>query len=222
MEYNKYYDTIGKFTDAASLLISYSMATIFNRKVATRVTSITETPYWIKRNTQSAELSVVTPEQAKFIKPVDMAILSMIPESNPDLTAYLNELLRTNKLEQQNNTIWFPTPENPDKTEDHTQIQTRNLKDLYELKEKKPNPKDDTKSRKKFLEKFDWTKTLLTENEKQAIEDILTDYHDIFARHRIDIGMNTELKVKLTPKRRQSGIQPKSAHAYPPKRSSHC
>ena len=36
--------------------------------------------------------------------------------------------------------------------------------------------------------------------EKQAIEDILVEYHDIFARHRMDIGMNTEFKVKLTPK----------------------
>ena len=44
------------------------------------------------------------------------------------------------------------------------------------------------------------TDTLLTENEKQAIEDILVDQHDIFGRHRMDIGMNTEYKVKLTPK----------------------
>ena len=36
--------------------------------------------------------------------------------------------------------------------------------------------------------------------EKQAIENILVEYHDIFARHRMDIGMNTEFKVKLTPK----------------------
>ena len=35
---------------------------------------------------------------------------------------------------------------------------------------------------------------------KQAIEDILVEYHDIFARHRMDIGINTEFKVKLTPK----------------------
>ena len=35
---------------------------------------------------------------------------------------------------------------------------------------------------------------------KQAVEDILVEYHDIFARHRMDIGMNTEFKVKLTPK----------------------
>ena len=53
---------------------------------------------------------------------------------------------------------------------------------------------------KKFLKRFDWTDTLLTATEKQATEDILVDYHDIFARHRVDIGMNTEFKVKLTPK----------------------
>ena len=56
-----------------------------------------------------------------------------------------------------------------------------------------------TDSRNKFLKRFDWTDTLLTETEKQAIEDILVDYHDIFARHKKDLGMNTEFKVKLTP-----------------------
>ena len=79
---------------------------------------------------------MVTPEQSKHIKPVDMAILSMIPKGDSDLTAYLNELLRTNKPEQQNNTFWFPTPENPGKPEDHTPIKTRNLKELNELKNK--------------------------------------------------------------------------------------
>ena len=36
----------------------------------------------------------------------------------------------------------------------------------------------------KFLKQFDWTDTLFTETAKQAIEDILVDYHDIFARQR--------------------------------------
>ena len=45
-----------------------------------------------------------------------------------------------------------------------------------------------------------WTDKLPTETEKQAIEDILVDYHDIFATHRIDIGLDTDFKVKVTPK----------------------
>ena len=65
----------------------------------------------------------------------------MIPQGEPDLTAYLNELLRTNKPEQQNNTSWFPTHENPGKLEDHTPIQTTILQELNELKDKeKLNP----------------------------------------------------------------------------------
>ena len=192
---------VEKFTKAASLIISHSISTIFDRKIAVRVTNTTESPYTINKNTQIAEFSVVTPEQSKFIKPVDMAILSMIPEGDPDRDTYLTELLRPNKPEQQNNTFWFPTPENPGNTEDHTPIQTGNLTELCELQRReKLNPKDDSESRTEILKRFDWTDTLLTETEKQAVADILVEYHDIFARHRMDIGMNTEFKVELAPK----------------------
>ena len=191
---------VEKFTQAASLLISHSISTISDSKIAVRITNTTESPYKINKNTQIADFSVVTPEQSKFIRPVDTAILYMIPECDPDLTTYLTELLRTNKPDQQNNTFWFPTPENPGNTEDHTPIQTRILTELRELQRReKLNPKDDCKSRTEFLKRFDWTDTLLTETEKQAVEDILVEYHDIFARHRMDIGMNTEFKVRLTP-----------------------
>ena len=132
---------------------------------------------------------------------MDTAILKKIPEGDPDLTTYLIELLRTNKPEHQSNTFWFSTPENPGKTEDHTPIQTRIFKKPCELQEKeKLNPKDDMESRMKFWQRFDWTDTLLTETEKQAVENIVVDYHDVFARHRMDIGMNNEFKVGFTPK----------------------
>ena len=67
---------------------------------------------------------------------MDMEILLMIPQGDPDLTAYMNALLRTNKPQQQNNSFWFRTPENPGKLEDRTPIQTRILNDLIELKVK--------------------------------------------------------------------------------------
>ena len=51
----------------------------------------------------------------------------------------------------------------------------------------------------KFL-KQDWRDTLLTKIEKHAVENILVEYHDTFARHRMDIGMNTEFEVRLSPK----------------------
>ena len=190
-----------QFTETASLLISHPMSTIIDKRIAVRVTSTTKSPYLIKKHTHIAEFSAVTPEQSKHIQPVDIAILSMIPQGDHDLTAYLNELLRTNKPKLQDNMFWFPTPENPGNPEDHTPIHTRVRKELNELKYKeKLNPQESTESRNKFLKRFDWTDTLLSETEKQAIEDILVEYQDILARHRMDIWMNTEFKVKLTPK----------------------
>ena len=124
-----------KFTETASLLISHSVSTIINKRLAVRVTNTTESPYLNKKHTQIAEFSVVTPEQSKHIKPEDMAILSMILQGDLDLTAYLNELLRTNKSEQRDNAFWFPTPENLGMPEDHTPIQTRIVNELNELKD---------------------------------------------------------------------------------------
>ena len=106
----------------------------------------------------------------------------MNPHGDLDLTAFLNERLRMNKPEQSNNTFCFPTSETPGKPEDHTPIQTRTLKELIELKDKeKLNPHESTESQNKLLKRFDLTDTLLTETDMQAIEDILVDYHDIFA-----------------------------------------
>ena len=43
---------VEKFTEAASIIISYSMSTIIDRKIAVRVTNTTESPYTINKNTQ--------------------------------------------------------------------------------------------------------------------------------------------------------------------------
>ena len=59
---------LGKFAEAASLLISHSIST---KKTAVRITNTTESPYLIMKNTQIAKLSEVTSEQSKFIRPVD-------------------------------------------------------------------------------------------------------------------------------------------------------
>ena len=34
---------------------------------------------------------------------------------------------------------------------------------------------------------------------KRAVENLFVEFHDIFARHRFDIRINTEFKVQLTP-----------------------
>ena len=85
---------VEKFTETASLIISNSISTIIDRKIAVRVTNTTESPYTINKNTQMADFSVGTPEQSKLIRPVDTAIVNMIPEGDPDLTTQ-NEQTRS-------------------------------------------------------------------------------------------------------------------------------
>ena len=123
-----------KFTETASLLISLSMLTIFDNEVPVRVINAAELPNLVRKNTQIAEFSIVNPEQSKYFKPVDMATLSMIPQGDLYLITYLHELHETNKPDQKNNTFRSLTPGNPGKPEDHTPIQTQNLRNLVEVK----------------------------------------------------------------------------------------
>ena len=52
----------------------------------------------------------------------------------------------------------------------------------------KLNPQDDPESRRQFLTNFDWTDSMLQPAEIARIEHLLVEFHDIFARHRFDIG----------------------------------
>ena len=47
---------------------------------------------------------------------------------------------------------------------------------------------------------FKWTDSLITDKDCDNLENTIVDFHDIFARHRLDIGMNTQFKVSLNPK----------------------
>ena len=112
----------------------------------------------------------------------------------------MNSLLKTSKVDEVNETYWFPTPQNRGNEKEHTPIQTRILNELRELEQfEQLNPLEDTNSRNQFLSNFDWTYSTLQLDAKQAVEDLLVEFNNIFARHRFDIGINTEFKVQLTP-----------------------
>ena len=40
---------------------------------------------------------------------------------------------------------------------------------------------------------------VLSADQKRQLEDVLVEYHDVFANYRFDVGYNTELKIKPTP-----------------------
>ena len=83
---------------------------------------------------------------------------------------------------------------------EHTPIQTRIHNELREIEQlEKLNPLENTNSPNQILSKFDWTDSTLQPEAKQAVENLVVEFHDIFARHRFEIGINTEFKVQLTP-----------------------
>ena len=125
------------FTETASLLISQLISTIFVKKVAVRVTYAAESFYTIRKNTQIADFAAVTTEIFSLIEPIDTASLSMIPADLCRIS-YVNELLRANKPQQQNNTFLCPTPKNPGRSEDRTPIQSRIINELFEMKTRRP------------------------------------------------------------------------------------
>ena len=51
-----------------------------------------------------------------------------------------------------------------------------------------------------FLSRFKWHGSQITTDDKAQVEQLFAKYHNIFARYRLDICINIELKVKLTPK----------------------
>ena len=51
---------------------------------------------------------------------------------------------------------------------------------------------------KPFLSKLNGDGSLLNEDDKARVEHLLVKYHSFFASQRSDIGIDTELKVKLT------------------------
>ena len=155
-----------------------------------------------QKGTQVATFAVLTPEQMEYVKPIDPVTTWHLLQANPENAAHsASSLIKSTKPEDFKENYWFPTQEDPGDPQHYTPIQKRILSELINLQElEQLNPQDDPESRRQFLSNFDWTDSMLQPAEIARIEDLLVEFHDIFARHRFDIGMNENCKIKLTPK----------------------
>ena len=179
-----------------------ALVTLNDGNILIPVNNFTDHPYKLKKGLHIANFSVMTPEQMKYVKPVDPASTWHFLLNDQEQAAhYFSSLIKTNRNPQNSENYWFPTPENPGNPEEHTPIQKRILRELQALQDLETlDPTKDEESRAKFLENFDWKDSTLTPEEKEKIEELLVEFHDIFARHRFVIGKNEEFKVKLTAK----------------------
>ena len=182
------------------LLICPAISSTQNNKHMVQISNYLDHPYTLKKGTHIANFSLLTPEQTKHIRPVNpTSVRHLLNNNHNDAIRYINSLLKTSKIDEVNETYWFRTPKNPGNEKEHTPIQARILNELRELEHlEKLNPPENTEFRHQFLSNFHWTNSTLQPNAKQAVENLLVEFHDIFARHRFDIGINTEFKVQLT------------------------
>ena len=189
-------------TEDGDVAFCAALVTLTSGQVEIPLNNITDHPYTLKRGSHIANFSVMTPGQMKYVKPIDPVTTWHLLQDDPENAAfYVSSLIKSSKPDDFKESYWFPTPEDPGDPQQHTPIQKRILKEILNLQElEKLNPQGDPEYRRQFLTNFDWTDSTLQPHEIARIEDLLVEFHDIFARHRFDIGMNEEFTVKLRPK----------------------
>ena len=179
-----------------------AIVTLHEGAMRIQVNNFTDQPYKLKKGMHIANFSVILTEEMNHVRPIDpVSTWHLLNETEEDAIYYISSLLKANRNNDQYEQYWFPTPENPEAETTHTPIQQRILKELRNLQNlEQLNPHDDVESRRKLFSNFDWKDSMLQQHEIRQIETLLVDFHDIFARHRFDIGVNEEFTVKLTPK----------------------
>ena len=73
--------------------------------------------------------------------------------------------------------------------------ETKKLEEIQKL-----NRTNSDEEREALLKNFKWDDRQLSKDDQKDIEEILIEFNDIFASHRLDIGINHDFKIKLTPK----------------------
>ena len=96
----------------------------------------------------------------------------------------------------------FTTPETcPDPT-NLSPLQREIYEQLLKLQEmEKFDPKGNHQDKITLLSKFPLEKLTLSDQQKAIVGELLVEFSDIFAKHRFDVGYNTDFKIKLTPER---------------------
>ena len=111
------------------------------------VNNFTDQPYKRMKELHIANFSVMTPEQVKYVRPID-PVSTWLLLNEKDASYYICSLLKANRNNDQYEQYWFPTPENPGDEASHTPIQQRILRELRNLQEAEElNPQDNIESR---------------------------------------------------------------------------
>ena len=187
------------FERKTELLVSPSMSEINDQQTHVQITNYLDHSITIPQSTTVAVFRILTPNQAKNVQPMTSEQLTLITKFPDEATNVINQLFQ--EPDASKDKRWYPTPETCDDPKKLNKIERWIYDEVIQLREaEKLDPTRDDDQRRTFLKNFSWDDSILTEQEQQRIEALLVKYHTIFARHRLDIGINTDFKIKLTPK----------------------
>ena len=201
-------ETLERETDLA---LTSSLSTIGeNITIFIAALNITDHPITLTKGTDLARFQILTSEQADRLIQVDPELIALTKYRNSEnLMPEINQLIQDSDRKGRNqpprpkpdyDSLCFPTPETCENPSSLPPLQ-KQIHDQIEMLQQKESidPKHNYDDREKFLSQFTWTRSLLTSDQKQQVENLLVKYNDIFAKHRFDVGYNTEMKIKLTP-----------------------
>ena len=187
------------FERRSHLLVSPALNETQEGRTHVQITNPLDYQITINVGTPVASFKIMTPKQANNLQPMTNHQLNLISQYPDDAEAVLNQIFQdpTTKSDRR----WYPTPETCDDPSKLNKIEKRIYDEIVKLRaEEKLDPTASEEQRHEFLANFQWEQSILSLHKKQKIEALLVKYHDIFARHRLEIGINTEFKIKLTPK----------------------
>ena len=172
--------------------------------------NLQENEVTIPRNSDIALFKFLSPQQAETLTPIDPQLLTLAKFKNPDdFVTEINQLVIDQTFNSESQpprpqpdykSFWFQTPETCRNTEKLQGVEKRIYEELLKLQElDKIGPQMDASYRETFLQRFQWKDSVLNRHQKQQLEELLIEFSDIFAKHRFDVGYNSEITMKLTP-----------------------
>ena len=180
------------FMRKTCLLVSPALVDLDDGKTMIQVTNPNEHTFTLEANTNLAHFRIPTPSQAANITPMPVEHLKLIHQYPDEAEAVINQLFVNPDMKA---TKWYPTPETCSEPDKLNAIERR----IYDERLEKLDPTRSDEERMNFLKNFNWDDSLLTRSQRRQVEELLVKHNSIFARHRLDIGMNTDFKIKLTP-----------------------
>ena len=188
-----------KYEMSTSVCISSSLNVLRGGQTQISILNLNPYPITIPKDTVVAKFSLLTLEESEHLKPVPLEFLSF-PEA--EFQNCLNALFDGANLTpyEPANREWYPTPENCKNPEQLNPLERRIYDEISKFRElEKSDPQSSETDKNQFLQQFHWEKTLFSRSERAEVENILVEFCDIFAKHRLDVGCNEHFKVKLTP-----------------------